>query len=287
MDIGIGIPNTAGDAPGGLFGTWARRAEDRGFSTLASIGRLAFESYDELIAFAHAAGVTKRIRLMPNILLAPLFPTAILAKQTGTLAALSGGRLTLGLGVGARQDDFELADASFGDRGSRFDQQLEALHAVWRGDPYPRTDQRIAPPAPGGSVPIMFAGKPELAARRAVRWNGGFTIGGAPADAAAAAAATFRSVYNDLGGSGSPRVAALFYFSLGDEHTEASLRNLRDYYAYLGEWADAVAQGAARSESDLRDSVKAYEDGGIDEVLLDPTVAALDQVDRAATVLFG
>jgi alkanesulfonate monooxygenase SsuD/methylene tetrahydromethanopterin reductase-like flavin-dependent oxidoreductase (luciferase family) len=287
MDVGIGIPNTMSDATGDVFATWGHRAEDRGFSTLASIGRLAFESYDELIAFAQAAGATERIGLMPNILLAPLFPTAILAKQTATLAGLSGGRLTLGLGVGARQDDFDVADASFGDRGTRFDQQLEALHAVWRGDPYPRTELRIAPPAPGGSVPIMFAGKPELSARRAVRWNGGFTIGGAPADAAAAAVETFRSTYSDLGGSGSPRVAALFYFSLGEEHTEASLRNLRAYYAYLGDWAEAIAQGAARTQMDLRDRLKAYEDGGIDEVILDPTVAALDQVDRAADVVFG
>jgi hypothetical protein len=133
----------------------------------------------------------------------------------------------------------------------------------------------------------MFAGKPELAARRAVRWTGGFTIGGAPADAAAAATESFRSTYKDLGGNGSPRVAALFYFSLGEEHTEASLRNLRAYYANLGEWAEAVAQGAARTEMDLRDRIKAYEDGGVDEVLLDPSVAALDQVDRAADVVFG
>ena len=171
MDIGIGIPNTVGDAPGDLFAAWARRAEGRGFSTLASIGRLAYKSYDELIAFAQASGVTERIRLMPNILLAPLFPTAILAKQTATLAGLSGGRLTLGVGVGARHDDYEVAEASFADRGGRFDHQLEALHAVWRGDPYPGTDLRIAPPAPAGSVPIMFAGKPEMAARRAVRWK--------------------------------------------------------------------------------------------------------------------
>jgi alkanesulfonate monooxygenase SsuD/methylene tetrahydromethanopterin reductase-like flavin-dependent oxidoreductase (luciferase family) len=287
MDIGIGIPNTVNEAPGDVFAGWARRAEERGFSTLASIGRLAYETYDELITFAQAAGVTDRIRFMPNVLLAPLFPPAILAKQTASLAALSGGRLTLGLGVGGREDDFEMADVSFGDRGKRFDQQLEALHAVWRGDPYPGTDLRIAPVAPGGAVPIMFSGKPQLAARRAVRWNGGFTIGGAPADAAAAAAGAFRTTYKDLGGNGSPNVAALFYFSLGDEHTEASLQNLRTYYANLGEWAEAIAQGAARTETEIRDRLKAYEEGGIDEVILDPSVAAFDQVDRAADAVFG
>jgi alkanesulfonate monooxygenase SsuD/methylene tetrahydromethanopterin reductase-like flavin-dependent oxidoreductase (luciferase family) len=287
MDIGIGIPNTMLDTAGEQFARWARRAEERGFSTLASIGRLAYPSHDELIAFAHACGATERIRFLTNILLAPLFPTVFLAKQTATLARLSGGRLTLGMGVGARLDDFEVAGASFHDRGRRFDEQLVALHAVWRGDPYPGTDAHVAPPAPGGKVPILFGGKPEFAAPRAVRWNGGYTIGGAPADAAAVAATTFRNTYAELGGSGRPRVAALFYFSLGDEHTEESLRNLRTYYASLGDWSEAIAQGAARSEEDLDARVKAYEDAGIDEVLLDPTVPVLDQVDRAADVVFG
>jgi alkanesulfonate monooxygenase SsuD/methylene tetrahydromethanopterin reductase-like flavin-dependent oxidoreductase (luciferase family) len=286
MDIGIGIPNTMLDAPGELFAAWARRAEEGGFSTIASIGRLAYPTHDELTVFAQASGATERIRLLTNILLAPLFPTAIFAKQTATLARLSGGRLTLGLGVGARPDDFEVAGASFHDRGRRFDRQLEALHAVWRGNPYPGTDVRVSPPAPGGSVPILFGGRPELAAPRAVRWNGGFTIGGAPADAAAGAAAAFRSTYAELGGTGSPHVAALFYFSLGEEHTDDSLRNLRTYYANLGEWSEAIAQGAARSEEELRTRIKAYQDAGIDEVLLDPTVAALDQVNRAADVVF-
>lgn len=68
MDIGTGD----------LFAAWAGRAEGRGFSTLASIGRLAYESYDELIAFAQAAGVKDHIRLMPNLLLAPPILTSSL-----------------------------------------------------------------------------------------------------------------------------------------------------------------------------------------------------------------
>jgi hypothetical protein len=80
---------------------------------------------------------------------------------------------------------------------------------------------------------------------------------------------------------------ALFYFSLGEEHTEESLRNLRSYYGYLGEWVEGIAHGAARSADDIRARLKAYEDGGVDELFLDPTVGALDQVDRAADVVFG
>jgi alkanesulfonate monooxygenase SsuD/methylene tetrahydromethanopterin reductase-like flavin-dependent oxidoreductase (luciferase family) len=287
MDIGIGIPNTVLEAPGEGFTEWARRAEDRGFATLASIGRIVYPGHDELLAFAAASGVTERIGLLTNILLAPAYPTALLAKQTATLARLSGGRFTLGAGVGARPDDFALAGASFHDRGRRFDEQLRALHAAWRGEPLPGSETPVAPPAPSGTVPILFAGETRFAAPRAVRWNGGFTIGGAPAEQAAAAAAEFRRSYAELGGAGSPKVAALLYFSLGEEHTDESLRNLRSYYAYLTDWVEGIAQGAARTKDVLRDRVKAYEDAGIDELVLDPTVADLDQVDRAADAVFG
>src|SRR5919201_1332198 len=217
MYIGIGIPNTVLDTPGDLFGPWAKRAEERGFSTLATIGRIAYPGHDELIALAAAAGATERIGLLTNILLAPAFPVAILAKQTATLAAVSAGRFALGVGVGARPDDFAAAGAPFDGRGARLDEQLKALHTAWRGDPLPGTESHVAPPVPGGRVPILFAGEPRLAAARAVRWNAGYTIGGAPPEQAAASATEFRRVYAELGGAGNPRIAALTYFSLGDE----------------------------------------------------------------------
>lgn len=284
MDIGIGIPNTMLDAPGTIFVDWARRAEERGFSSLATIGRIAYPGLDELVSLAAAAAVTSRIGLLTNILLSPAFPTAVLAKQTATLARLSNGRFTLGAAVGGRPDDFALTGASFHDRGRRFNRQLEALHAVWRGDPIPGADLQVAAPTPGGAVPVLFGGQARFATPRAVRWQGGFTIGGAPPERAAAAAEEFRRRYAELGGTGTPRVVALMYFSLGDEHTEESLRNLRTYYGFLGDWVEGIAQGAARNPEVLRDRIKGFEAGGIDELVLDPTVASLDQVDWAADV---
>jgi len=287
MQIGIGIPNTVLDAPGDVFAEWGRRAEERGFSTLASIGRIAYPSHDEMLAFATIAAVTERIGFLTNILLAPAFPTALLAKSTATLDRLSGGRFTLGVGVGARPDDFAVAGAEFRGRGRRFDDQLKALHAAWKGEAIPGGDMPVAPTATNGAVPMKFGGGPQAAAPRAVRWNGGYTIGGAPADQAAEMAKEFRQVYADLGGAGTPTIAALFYFSLGDEHTDESLRNLRSYYGNLPDWVEGIAQGAARSDQDIRDRIAAYEAAGVDEVILDPTVATIDQVERAADVVFG
>src|SRR3954452_21388298 len=130
MDIGIGIPNTVTGATGPLLLEWARRAEAAGFSSLATIGRIAYPGFEELTVLGAAAAVTERIGLMTNVLLAPTRSSAELAKQAASVAQLSGGRLTLGLGVGGREDDYALAGRDFGRRGRRFDQQLADL---WRG----------------------------------------------------------------------------------------------------------------------------------------------------------
>jgi alkanesulfonate monooxygenase SsuD/methylene tetrahydromethanopterin reductase-like flavin-dependent oxidoreductase (luciferase family) len=133
VDIGIGIANTLLDMDGLMLIGWARRAEERGFSRLASIGRVAWPRYDELAAFAAAAAVTQRIELLTDVLLAPTYGTTRLAKLTASVDRLSSGRLTLGLGVGARPGDYEAAEQDFVTRGNRFEEQLEALHESWAG----------------------------------------------------------------------------------------------------------------------------------------------------------
>src|SRR6266508_2318608 len=134
MDIGIGLPNPVPGTPGETLVEWARKAEAAGFSSLATIDRIAYPSYESLITLAAAAAVTERVGLMTNVLLGPTRNPVLLAKEAAGVDQLSGGRLTLGLGVGARKDDFEITGQRFEDRGNRFDQALELMHRVWNGD---------------------------------------------------------------------------------------------------------------------------------------------------------
>src|SRR5918999_4014525 len=119
MDTSIGLPATIPGTSGSLVLDWARRADSGPFSSLGIIDRLVYPNYEPLITLAAAAAVTDRVRLMSTVLIAPLRGAGVLAKQAATIDAFSGGRLTLGLGVGAREDDFRAASATFEDRGDR------------------------------------------------------------------------------------------------------------------------------------------------------------------------
>src|SRR5918994_2029094 len=135
MDIGIGLPATIPWTNAPLILEWAKRADSSPFSSLGILDRLVYPNYEPLITLAAAAAVSGRVRLINTVLIAPLRRAGVLAKQAATIDALSGGRLTLGLGVGAREDDFQAAPASFHDRGRRFEEQLDLMKRVWSVQP--------------------------------------------------------------------------------------------------------------------------------------------------------
>jgi alkanesulfonate monooxygenase SsuD/methylene tetrahydromethanopterin reductase-like flavin-dependent oxidoreductase (luciferase family) len=286
VKIGIGLPNPVPGTPGGVLLDWARRAEERGFSALATIDRIAYPSYDSLATLTAAGAATSRIGLTTNILIAPLYHPVLLAKRTASIDQLTGGRLTLGLAPGGRPDDYDMLGRDFHSRGRDFDAQLELLHRVWRGEPVGGVERRVCPPPVNGDrVPILVGGSSDAAIRRVTTWGAGWTVGGVAAEMAAPMVERVRTAWKDAGRAGEPRLAALAYYSLGTDAEEDSMAYLRDYYAFLGPYADQIASGALRSESAIRAAVTAFEEIGITELYLDPTATGLDQVDRLADLL--
>jgi alkanesulfonate monooxygenase SsuD/methylene tetrahydromethanopterin reductase-like flavin-dependent oxidoreductase (luciferase family) len=283
MDIGIGLPNPIPDTPGSLLLGWARRAEERGFSTLATIDRIAFPSYESLVSLAGAGAVTERIGLMTNVLLAPTRNPILLAKEAATVDQISGGRLTLGLGVGSRKDDFVASAQRFKDRGKRFDEDLELMHGAWRGESVGGCPEPPSPrPVRGDRIPILIGGTADRAIERAVRWGIGWTAGGAAPDMVGPFADRVRQAWKEAGREGSPKIVALTYFSVGEGTEEASRDYLRFYYSHLGEWVERIVEGAWRGQDAVREAVTRFQDAGVDELIFDPTVADLAQVDTLA-----
>jgi alkanesulfonate monooxygenase SsuD/methylene tetrahydromethanopterin reductase-like flavin-dependent oxidoreductase (luciferase family) len=265
MNVGVGLPNTTPGASGDLLVEWARRADAGPFSSLVVLDRLVYESFEPFTALAAAAAVTSRIRLATMIAIGPLRGTEMLAKQAASVDALSGGRLTLGLGVGARLDDYEAAGVDHRTRGARLSEQLVRL----------RSD--------GGPSEILVGGDSGPAYARMARYADGYAHGGGPPRAFARAAASAQAAWSDLGRPGRPRLWGQCYFALGDEDRGGEY--LRDYYSFTGPFAEKIAAANLTSGRAIKDFIRGYAEAGCDELVFLPTVADTEQLDRLAEVV--
>jgi alkanesulfonate monooxygenase SsuD/methylene tetrahydromethanopterin reductase-like flavin-dependent oxidoreductase (luciferase family) len=258
---------------------WARRADRGPFSSLAIIDRLAYQNYEPLIALTAAAAVTGRIRLMTSVLLAPLRGAAILAKQAASLDALSGGRLTLGLGVGSREDDFRAAEVPFEHRGRRLSQMVARMKRIWSGQPVEEGVGVIGPaPAQKGGPELLLGGYSELAIRRVGRLADGFIAGGGvdPARARQLYQVADES-WQKAGRPGRPRFVGAFYVALGPQDVvEKGNEYMRSYYG--------AARTARSSPQEIIDLARGFAGVGMDELILWATVPDPEQVDRIAEV---
>ena len=169
--------------------------------------------------------MTERIKLATTILIAPLRVSgAMLAKQAASVDALSGGRLVLGVAVGGREDDFEVAGADFGSRGKALRRMLGEWREIWDGD--------AVGPAAHPTVILGGSLRRRLPARRA-QWDGWIMGGGSP-DNFRDGLAKLDAAWQAAGTRGKPRTMALSYFALGDGAKDAAQAYLGDYYAFAG-----------------------------------------------------
>lgn len=286
MRIGIGLPASIPGVQGRLLLDWAQRADAGPFVSLGIIGRLVYPNYDPLIALSGAAGVTGRIRLMTTVLLAPLRNTAILAKQAASLDALSGGRLTLGLGVGAREDDFHAAGQDFHTRGRRFEQQIAEMRRIWAGESAVEGVGPIGPkPVQPGGPEILIGGYSPKAVERAARFASGFIAGGAPPQQAAQSYQIVEAAWKAAGREGRPRFVTAAYYGLGENAREKAAVYIRSYYGYMGPIAEAIVNGLPTTPEAIKATIQAFSDIGADELVLWPCIPDLDQVDRLAAIV--
>ena len=286
MQIGIGHPGTIPGVKGQLILDWAKRADMGPFSSLGSLDRLVYSNYDALITLSAAAAVTQRIRLITTVLLAPLHNAGLLAKQAATLDALSGGRLTLGVGVGGREDDFRAASTSFHDRGKRFEAQLETMKRAWSGQPLADDIGPVGPPpARQGGPELLIGGNTPKAIQRVSRWGDGYISGGAPPPMARQAYTLAEQAWKAAGRAGKPRFVAGMYWGLGPNAAERAGTYIRQYYTFLGPIAEQIASSVASTPEAVKGALQAFADIGVDELICWPCIPDLDQVDRLAELV--
>lgn len=279
MQVGIGLPNTTPGADRDLLIQWARQADEGPFSNLSVLDRLVYDNYEPLTVLAAAAVLTQRIRLATTIVISPLRNTALLAKEAATVDALSGGRLTLGLAVGARRDDYTAAGVDYSIRGKRLTEQLEALRMHWEDESFgPKSVQPYGPE-------LLIGGGSDNTFARMVRYADGYVHGGGPPKTFARAAERARAAWLDAARPGQPRLWAMGYFALGSEAAEMGTKYLRNYYAFTGPFAEKIAAGLLTTPQAIAQFMRGYAEAGCDELVLFPTVPEISQLQRLAEVV--
>jgi alkanesulfonate monooxygenase SsuD/methylene tetrahydromethanopterin reductase-like flavin-dependent oxidoreductase (luciferase family) len=286
MQIGIGLPSHISHGPGLLNVEWAHRAEQRGFASVATIDRLVYESVDSIVALAAAAGATRDIGLVTNVLLAPLYPAALLAKQLASVAEIAGDRVAVGLGVGSRPDDYTAVGVDYRRRGHMLDETVTILRDAW--DAKLVTGDKALCPRPV-QIPILFGGKSQATIRRVATEGDGWA-GGAVRDYPKQSLFVdrVRDAWTEEGRSGRPRLHASVNFAFGDAETvDAGRAHLRRYYEFVPGYAAVNVADMLAAPQDAAATVRAYRDLGFDALIFHPCVAGLDQVDRLADAVLS
>lgn len=285
MDVGIGLPNALAGVRGRELVDWAEAADQRGFSVLGTIGRIVFDTHEELIAFAAAAAVTERINLMSSVMIAPARESALLAKQVATLDHVSQGRFRLGIGTGWRPDDYHVMHASFDDRGAVLDAQLDALRSTWQGKALDGADDPVGPPPyTDGGPPIVLGGNAPRALRRVGAKADMYLAGPGPAEQVAKTYETVQQAADEAGRPAPPLLTAR-YFALGDVDDEVRA-NVGAYYAFGGpDFVEQVYGSVLRTPEQITGTLAELRDVGVREVCLWPQARGMTQLEQLADIV--
>ena len=275
---------------------WARAVDDGPFASLCFGERVAFDNPETLTLLGAVSAWTSRVRVVTTVVVPQLHDPVVLAKALATGDQLTRGRLTVGVGVGGRAEDYRAAGADLGTQTiPGMAERVEVMRRVWRGE---RVTDSVAPVGP----PPVQDGGPELlvgtmgprTVRHAAGWADG--LAGVTLDVDPVATGRLfdlaRASWSEAGRP-APRLTTSFWFALDELVVRGTgraqlHRHLRHYMNWLpADLVDAMAPttGFAGTAEQLGEVLRAFADTGADEVHLIPTDPGVDQVQRVADVV--
>jgi len=295
MRIGMTMPVMEPELDAARLRQWASVIDEGPFSSLCWGERIAFGNPEALTLLGALAAWTDRVPLVTTVVVPQLHDPVLLAKSLATGDMLSGGRLTVGLGVGGRHEDYRAVGADPSTQTMReMADRVAIMKRVWAGENLTESVVPVGPPPTRSSGPRLLVGTvgPKTL-HSAAQWADG--LAGITLNLDVAEQNQLfdvgRTAWSEAG-KPAPHLATSFWFALG-EPAEARAqihRHLRHYMNWIPvEIVDAMAPstGFAGTEDQLAQVLRGFAAIGTSEVHLIPTSSDLEQLRRAADVAAG
>ncbi len=293
MDIGLCLPYMKNGLSREIVTQWCQRADQGPFSTISCGERITGpqETLDMRVTLAFAAAITERARIVPSLYVLPMHSAARVAQEVATLDRLSNGRVTICVGVGGREKDYQSVGASFKYRHPRMDEQIAEMRRLWAGEPAVEgADPVGCRPAQAGGPPILAGVMGPKAMARAAQWADGiyaWSMSGS-ADEIQRLFEMADQAWEQAGRDRAPQKVAGFWYCRADD-AQAKLRSyITEYVSGSAgqEIAAMVAEGAFMYTDDaIRKGLDDIQALGADELLLVPATADMAELDAAEAII--
>lgn len=286
------MPVMEPDLDTAMLRTWARAIDDGPFSSLAWGERIAFTNPDSLTLLGALAAWTDRVELVTTVIVPQLHDPVMCAKALATGDLLCGGRLTVGIGVGGRHEDYHAVSADPKTQTMRaMAERVAVMRRVWGGEKLTGVGAARRSRARAARRPAP-AGRHHRAEDGAQCRGLGDGLAGISMDLDTAKENALFDVARESwsqAGKSAPHLATSFWFALGEPGSarDQVRRHLLRYMNWIpAEYVEAIAStaGSAGTEDELVAQLKAFEAIGADEIHLIPTSSDIDQLRRAADV---
>lgn len=307
MRLGVSLPSYANDEmriPAERLTRVAGRAEELGFAGIWITEHLLrppgrdYSRLDPLTTLATVAGATDSIPIGTSIMILPMRDPVLVAKRVATLQHLAAKRLTLGLGLGWVEAEYDAVGVPFEERGPRFSEGLELLTRLFEtdtvtfeGDFYSVENFRLEPPVRQPPSVLVGGGSverdgerfvPDPVKDRILKYGDGWIAATRHPDALAE---SWQEIAAYLEANGRDpdqieKVALNFLHMVPNVDTEAAKRRQRKAFVGKGDVDQSMASSLTGSVADIREMVAQYEAQGYDELILGIRTHDIREIDR-------
>jgi len=290
MKFGMCLPYMENDFTRERILKWCRTLDEGPFHSISCGERITGYAHEMRVLLSAAAALTDRVRIVPSLYVLPMHSAIWAAKEIATLDALSGGRVTLTVGVGSRPNDYQAVGASFEGRHQRLAEQVSEMRRIWRGEPPFEGADEVGPrPVQADGPPLLIGAMGPKNIERASHWAQGiyaFSMGG-KADEINRLFSLTDEAWKKAGRKNNPYKMAGFWFSLAPD----AQAKLEEYvFGYLRYFGDAPARAVAKTmrcsnEDTIRRAIDDIERLGCDEVMLVPATSEECEIERMTKLI--